>query len=43
MNSLDKIENYLKFENVNVEIRYSENGKSINDCLLNILKEKIKE
>lgn len=43
MNSLDKIENYLKFGNINVEIKYSDNNKSINDCILNILKEKMKQ
>lgn len=43
MNSLDKIENYLKFGNITVEVKYSDNNKSINDCILNILKEKMKQ
>ena len=43
MNSLEKKEKCLEIGSIAVEVKYSESGKSINDCILNILKEKIKE
>ncbi len=32
--------NKLKVGNLNVEIIYSKDGKSLNECMLNILKQK---
>ena len=32
----------LKIENMIVELEYSENHKKFNECMLNILKQKIK-
>lgn len=31
----------LKMDNMNIEMTYSENNKSFNECMLNILKGKI--
>ncbi len=33
----------LKVGNVNIEMDYSKNGKGIDECMLNILKQKIKK
>lgn len=32
----------LQVENITIEFKYSENGKEINECMLNILKQKNK-
>ena len=33
----------LKIENMCVDITYSKNNKSFNECMLNILKQKVKK
>ncbi len=33
----------LKVGNVNIEMDYSKNGKGIDECMLNILRQKIKK
>ncbi len=33
----------LRVGNVNIEMDYSKNGKGIDECMLNILKQKIKK
>ena len=32
----------IKFDNITVEMKYSKNNKSFNECILNILKQKLK-
>lgn len=32
----------LKVDNMNIEIEYSENNKRLNECMQNILKQKVK-
>lgn len=32
----------LKFGNIQIKMEYSKNSKSLNECILNILKQKIK-
>jgi len=40
---LDKEKVYeLKVGNINIEVKYSENNCKIDDCMINILKQKIK-
>jgi len=33
----------IKMDNMNIEMTYSENNKSFNECMLNILKQKYKK
>lgn len=35
--------NELKVENIEVEVSYSKNNKRLDDCILNILKQKMKK
>ena len=45
INNLTKIKDLykLKIENMCIDITYSKNNKSFNECMLNILKQKIKK
>ncbi|MBR2587676.1 MAG: hypothetical protein IKD77_00515 [Bacilli bacterium] len=45
INALTKTEDMYQFKvgEMFVEMEYSENNKSFNECMLNILKQKVKE